>query len=1250
MQPPLFVFIINAALSEALATGAALFRERHGHRLDVRIFATHDIEEETVSPRTVAESLEAADMVFLDIRGGGKALGICNRVLERTEQPVALLLGGAPDLMALLRLGSFSMRSILERRRKRKASGPSGSPNFRSIQRVLSLIEKGGSLMPVGRLKHARNWVRMMRYWQHGGPENVADLLAFAGRAYAGLSLPRPEKPRSYPEYGIHDPLTGRSYHQMAEYRKAAGHDPEAPTVGLLFYGGMHFSQSLAPARAFAERLTKQGINVTPVYSTAAHNLDAIREFFFQGGNQAVDAVAYFQWFQLTTFSDAAPDASVRLLKELNVPVFCGCPMFGREVEKWRECPQGLSPVEALTTVILPELDGMVEPIPTAGLTEMESDAVAGRTTRVTAISERVYRACQRIQNWIRLQRKPDPDKRIAFIIYDNPPGEDNLGNAAYLDTFASLKRLFTEMARRGFTVTDLPDEGLHETLLSRRFVNNARWGGEETAVRQGPSLAASDYASLLKELAPGDEIPPVWGPAPGEVMTLDNRFILPAMDFGNVLLAVQPARGFHSDPDKITHDKTLPPHHQYAAFYRWLEARWRPDCVVHVGTHGTLEFLKGKEMGMSERCFPEALIGNIPHLYFYHVVNASEATIAKRRSLGVLINYNSPSFAAGGLYDAYESLDGLIGEYLEALTLEPSRAERLGRQILEQGADLNLDADSVAAIQEEIALMKRSIIPKGLHILGEKIAEADQKAFAVFFLRYDRGEIPALHRLLAQERGYDYEALLCPSRSEEPTGAGVLEAIEAEVARMVEAAWTSGVLPEKAPHRTALANALAAAQALNGALEFENFFTGLAGGYIEPALGGDPLRNPEVLPTGRNSYQFDPRLVPSEEACRRGKEIAENTLAHYREHHGAWPESTAVILWGFETTKTRGETVGQVLAYLGVRVVQGSNPYHKQIEPIPAAELGRPRVDCLVQICGFFRDMYPNVLEILNRAFTLVSELEEPPEQNAVRQNTERLAADLAGTVPDDRLRAIACGRIYGPPAGEYGTRTTGLIETGAWTSEEEIADLFTASMGHLYSGTIHGQRQPDAYQGRLKRVDLVSQVRDTHEYEIMDLDHYYEFFGGLARTVESVRGAAPAMLITDTTKEVLRTETVGAALNRGIRTRLLNPRWIEALLAHDYHGGQKISDRVEYLIGFAATTHAVENWVWSAVTDRYIRDPEIFRRMTENNRFAAEAIVKRLFEARTRGYWQATEEEKRLLRDRYLDLEGEIEERIAP
>jgi cobaltochelatase CobN len=1253
MKKPLALFIINASLTGSLLNGVDLFRQQHGDCLNVRVFATHDIEEEAVSNRSVSQSLEDADMVFLDIRGGGKATGVCARILPNTTQPVALLMGGPPEIMALLRLGTFSMKTIMERSSQKQSKSMPGSPNFATMQRLMNMVETGGSLLLFGKLKHARNWARMMRYWQHGGGENVKNLLAFAAVEYLDVPLPKPPKPKEYPEFGIFDPLSGRSYDTLDAYYQKEGFSPGKPTIGLLFYGGMHFSQSLVPARAFAERLKAMGLNVVPVFSTATNNLKAIQTYFSPNAEAKVDAAVYFQWFQLTTFSGAFGETSIELLKLLDAPIFSACPMYGREIQKWRECVQGLSPIEALTTVILPELDGMIEPLPTAGLVEKDSGNVEGSVKQVAAIDDRVDRACRRINRWLNLRTKPNSEKRVAFIVYDNPPGEDNLGSAAYLDTFASLKRLFKEMGKRGYSLKDVPDdEGLHDYLLKRRLANNLRWGGEEIALKEGQRLTGPEYLELLDETAPGPEVDREWGPPPGEIMTLEGAVILPAVAFGNVLLGVQPSRGIHSDPDKISHDKTLPPHHQYVAFYRWLEQIWQPDCVVHVGTHGTLEFLKGKEMGMSRQCFPEALIGDVPHLYFYHVVNASEATIAKRRSLGVLINYNSPSFAAGGLYDEYDSLDQLISECLEAKTVEPLRGERLEKRVIEKAEELHLGADNLAAIQEEISLMKRSIIPKGLHLLGEGVAEEDRLDFATFFLRYDRGEMPSLHRLIAESKGLDYESLLCPTRAGKDVNIqnGILDDIETEVAEMVRAAWTNGVLPGSEPARTAVKTAVKAARNLDGGLEFDNFFKGLSGGYIEPALGGDPLRNPKVLPTGRNSYQFDPRLVPSEEACRRGMQIAENTLSHYKDLHGSYPNSTAVILWGFETTKTRGETVGQILGYLGVRVIQNSNPYHKKIKAIPLDQLGRPRVDCLVQICGFFRDMYPNVMDLLNRAFQLVSDLNETEQENHVRRNTLGLKAVLAGKISDDRLDKVAAGRIFGPRAGEYGTRTTHLIETAAWKDEEEIAELFTSTMSHLYADNIHGERQLDAYRGRLAGVEVVSQVRDTHEYEIMDLDHYYEFFGGLSRTVESVKGETPVMLITDTTKEVLRTETVGESLNRGIRTRLLNPKWIDALLAHEYHGAQKIGDRVENLIGFAATTHAVDNWVWSAVTDRYVRDEQMFARMAKNNRFATEEILKRLFEADDRGYWNATEEERNLLRDRYLDLEAMIEEKIEP
>lgn len=1242
-----FAFVLNAAQTETLAQAVALLEQEVGPVLRVKAFAVSDLEEERLSPELVRQALAAADAVFLDIRGGGRAAGLAAATLAHTGQPVLVLVGGSPELLRLVRLGSFSLGEILARRE----SGPSGStpPSVQRIQQLMRLLEAGGSLLPWGRLRHARNWARAVRYWLQGGPENVKNLLLFIAREYTPLKLPKPAPPREYPEWGIYDPFQGKFYRSTATYFRAVGHNPATPTVGLLFYGGLHFAQSLVPATALARELTgRHGLQILPVFATAGHNLTAIRNFFLPNDRPCIDALVSFQWFQLTTFSDEAPDEAVRLLAALQVPVLNAAPLYGRDIARWRESAQGLSPVEVLTTVILPELDGMIEPLPTAGLEEAEAPHLGGPVRRVAPIADRVARLAARIAAWIRLKRTPPAERRVAFILYDYPPGEDNLGNAAYLDTFASLTRLLKALQEAGYRVGEIPEAArFPELFLSRGLVNDPRWLSDGQGPEGGVRLRPEAYEALVRPLPALSEVRHTWGEPPGEIMTAQGEILLPVVQFGNILVGVQPARGYHADPAKVAHDKSLPPHHQYVAFYRWLEEVWQPHAVVHVGTHGTLEFLPGKEVGMSSQCWPEVLLGNVPHLYLYHVVNASEAVIAKRRSLGVLVNYTSPAFTTAGLYEDYAALDELVREYFEALSLDPHRALRLEGRIRERARELHLPGETVAEIQEELTLMQRAIIPKGLHILGEEPTPAERLEYAVLLSRYDRGTVPSLHGLLAARRGLDYRELLKNPRSA-AGGGEMLAAVEAEARELVARALHRGEFPSDPELARAVQYAMEAASRFGGQGELAALLAGLEGCYVPPGLGGDPVRTPEVLPTGRNSYQFDPRYIPSEEACRRGREIAENTLRHYYRRHGRYPASTAVILWGFETTKTRGETVGQVLAYLGVELEPQANPWYKKLRPVPLTELRRPRVDCLVQICGFFRDMFPNVMDLLHRAFELVSELDEPEEMNFVRAQTRALRQSLEGRVPPDRLPKLALGRIFGPRPGEYGTRTINLIETGAWQREEEIARLFMDNMAHLYAPNVPGESVPEAYRTRLAQVELVSQVRDSHEYEIADLDHYYEFFGGLALSVETVTGQRPEMLITDTTKEIIRTETVGEAINRGVRTRLLNPRWIEGLLEHHFHGAQKIGDRVEYLLGLAATTHAVESWVFSAVTERYVLDEAMFGRLAHNNRFAAEALLQRLAEAAQRGYWQATEAELQALKERYLTLEGLIEERL--
>jgi len=672
------------------------------------------------------------------------------------------------------------------------------------------------------------------------------------------------------------------------------------------------------------------------------------------------------------------------------------------------------------------------------------------------------------------------------------------------------------------------------------------------------------------------------------------------------------------------------------------------------VGTHGLAEFTKGKEVGLSNECFPDLLIGSMPHLYFYHVVNTSEVVIAKRRLYATTLGYNSPPFTTSDLYEGYAELEDLIDEYSQSRQHGDLKADIVQEKIFKKAGELKIEGRDVPGIHDELYEMKRRIIPKGLHILGEIYERKDLQSFFEFILRYDREGIKSLNRILAESKGLDYDQVLHNRES-------FVEVLK-EIDRI--ASHLCGLCLEKSVDFAVRESGISSKareelrETLSFSLDFLEKYSsndaeitgllrGLEAGFIEQSAGGDVIRTPDILPTGRNLTQFDPNRIPTQTAMQRGQEIAENTICVYKEKKANYPETVGLILWGFETTKTGGESIGQILSYLGVRIIRDAGSWAPRLEVISLEELGRPRVDCLVNICGFFRDMFPNIVLLLDRAFNLVAELDEETEKNFVRKHSLKNKEDLKSANLDERTALkMANGRVFGPKAGEYGTRMLPLLEDSIWKTEEELAEVFIQSMDHLYTENLHAVKSDELYRANLSRVELVSQVRDTHDREIIDLDHYYEFFGGLSRAVQMEKGEPVRMLISDTTEEVIRTEDVARAINRGARTRLLNPRWANAMLSHEFHGAQQIADRVENMLGLAATTHSVENWIWSAIAERYLFDREMNEKLTNNNSFAAAAVAERLLEAEKRGYWQATTEEMEKLREVYLDVEGDIEE----
>jgi cobaltochelatase CobN len=834
-----------------------------------------------------------------------------------------------------------------------------------------------------------------------------------------------------------------------------------------------------------------------------------------------------------------------------------------------------------------------------------------------------------------------------------------------------------------GYTVSGYP-RTRHEfirLITKKNVVNMGDWTSVARAKENSFKVPAHQYEEWFSETPEScrKEMKDVWGEPPGTIMADEENFYVPGLTFGNVFVGFQPVRGYHEDPTKTYHDTALPPHHQYLAFYRWLQHSFGAHALIHFGTHGTLEFLPGKHVALSQTCYPDLLIGDLPNLYLYTCSNPSEAVIAKRRSYATTVDYMIPPMMISDLYGTYAEMEAEINSYYQQKRQSPVRAKAIEEKLLEMAKEANLidieaeDLD-VNKLYHSLNEMKGSMMTKGVHVLGRPLSGDELTDFIFGIVRFDRGEMVSLHRSLAAAYGIDWDTarqnpshvgkdgkvmgVVCEEINEKARAilADVLEK-GTPLKKAVKKNLKAKPKPEDMKHLEKTLDFAANVKAqLEDNHEIETLVKALKAEFISPGLGGDPFRSPKVLPTARNIYQFNPDLVPTPLACERGVVIAEQVLENYRkESDGNYPETVGVVLWGFETMKTQGETVAEIFHLLGVRPKRSGIGDMAGVEAIPLEELGRPRLDVLTEICGIFRDTFPVLLRHIDRAFRLVVSLDEPEEMNFVRKHAFAIQKILEEKgVPKDKAEALSKARIFGPSASNYGTDVTNLIETSEWEEEDDIANLHIHKMGHVYGDAFHAVASQDTFKEVLGTVDVVAQVRDNEEYGITDLDHYYEFLGGLSKSAESVRKVKPSqkkgqplILVADSTRDVIKTQDLKSTVNQEVRSKLLNPQWIKGQTDSGYRGVKNLSNRVEYLLGWQATAGTVDTWVWSEVADKYIFDEETRRKMMEENIWAVEDQLKRLMEAYQRGMWEATDEEIDRLKRIYLELESEIEER---
>ncbi|MCS7231986.1 MAG: cobaltochelatase subunit CobN, partial [Elusimicrobiota bacterium] len=819
--------------------------------LNISFIYPHEIDEETITHERLLKLLEDADGIVIDLRGGGRAEELIYKSLKELYdiKKVIIVFLGSPRLLSLAKLGKFTLKGFLEKRNYPLENISEPLSITERIKKIQKIIEFTGKILPISVFKDAKNYVHALKYLTFPCEKNYLNFLKLIGH-YLGLPYQDIRPPKEIPEYGIYHPDLG-IFTNIKEYLNKISlfvkKDIEKlPKFGILFYGGIHFQQNIN----LIKELIKVFDNVIciPVYTNGIQNLDAIQKFFFFEEKPLVSGILSLLWFRLNggPFGGKS-EPTLKLLKKLKVPLFNPVVMYRREIKKWQESDYGLSPIEVIGAVIWPEMDGSIEPIPVAGLIELEEEKT--KFKEVFPIIDRLEKIKYRVENWFSLQTKKNEEKRVALIIYNYPPGEENLGKAAYLDVFKSVEVLLEVLQKEGYRV-ELPENfNLVKILEQFAVFNSPKWVSLEKMYFKCFKMSLEDWSCYLKNfpLKVFDELINTWGEPPGRIMVYRNEILIPCIELGNVLIGIQPARPPLSleDSKRIAHDKTKPPHHQYIAFYKWLEVVWKADVVIHVGTHGLAEFTKGKEIGLSKDCFPDLLIGNIPHLYFYHVLNTSEATIAKRRFYGTLISYNSPPYTTAGLYEELLNLEDYLNEYEEALQLDVGRAKVLEEKIKKLANKLNFYFETIDELHDQLYHLKRSIIPKGLHILGENYKEKELLEFVTLFSRYDRGEIKSLNRIIAESKGLKYEEVLKNSK--------LLAQIEEIAYRVIEAYFQDKSSLEKiikskevqAEIEKTLNFAFTIGKSfINNQKEIENFILGLEGKFIEPSVGGDVIRN----------------------------------------------------------------------------------------------------------------------------------------------------------------------------------------------------------------------------------------------------------------------------------------------------------------------------------------------------------------------------------------------------------------------
>ncbi len=1195
--------------------------------LDIQVFSDRALSTE---PERVEQALKGAEVFFASlIFDYEQVLWLRERV---QSIPIRLIFESALELISLTQLGKFAI-----------GEKPQGMP--KPIQFILSKFSSGREedklagyisflktgpkllkFIPSQKVQDLRNWLIIYGYWNAGGAENATAMFLTIAQKYLGLPVKEIPPVIETPDMGLLHPdylgyfTSPKAY--LEWYQQRQGIATTKPVVGILLYR-KHVITKQKYIPQLIRYFEAEGLIPLPIFINGVEGHVAVRDWMTtthenqqrQQGKKVipslsteavtVDAIVSTIGFPLVGGPAGSMEGGRRvevakqILMAKNIPYIIAAPLLIQDIYTWTR--QGIGGLQSVVLYALPELDGAIDTIPLGGLVGED----------IYLVPERVKRLTGRVNNWIKLRNKAPSERKIAVILYGFPPGYGATGTAALLNVPRSLLKFLRALQEQGYQVGELPVDG--ETLI--QWVKDI-----DEDMSQGTKVQQQTLENWLGYLLT-TRIEKQWKSLKDTgIKTFGDQFQLGGLELGNIWIGVQPPLGLSGDPMRLMFEKDLTPHPQYTAFYKWLQNEFQADALVHFGMHGTVEWLPGSPLGNTGYSWSDILLGNLPNLYIYAANNPSESILAKRRGYGVLISHNVPPYGRAGLYKELMSLRELITEFREDPEKNFALRDGISQKIVDTGLvrdcpftegeklgiDFNLENAKLFSKQallryfiqvyDYLQVLEQRLFSSGLHTLGEA---PDEEQLCSYLNAYFSPELSPkeLRQILAYQ-----------DANQENGVSG----------RVKEGRKIAELLQQNTD-------------------ELDNLLKGLNGEYIPPAPGGDLLRDGAgVLPTGRNIHALDPYRMPSPAAYVRGREIAQKIINQHLQEHQKYPETVAVMLWGLDAIKTKGESLGILLELVGAEPIKEGTGRIVRYELKPLTELGHPRIDVLVNLSGIFRDTFVNLIELLDDLFQRAAAIDEPLEQNFIRKHYLDLKAQGIEN---------PSARLFSNPAGDFGSLVNDQVVDGNWESSEELANTWTKRNMFSYGKKDKGQSRQEVLNKLLQTSERVVQEIDSVEYGLTDIQEYYGNTGGLKLAAEKQSGRRVTASFVESFSADTNPRKLEDLLRLEYRTKLLNPKWAQAMVNQGSGGAYEVSQRLTALIGWGGTVNFQDNWVYDQAADTYALDAEMAAKLRKANPEAFRNIVGRLLEAHGRGFWQADEEKLQKLQELYQLTDEEIE-----